>query len=327
MTYRGGKMIWKTKLLQNVRGQSDFGVIIPHVLCKRNSSMQYPCLLNRRYCFMKMLHWCSQNFTSSELSMIFRSKHPFLHLASFSIERSAQLSEGKKIKSGHPESNQRPSDFCRIYSQMLYQLSYSRSVLWTRMPSNSTHTFFNTDSSMWTGVWIHVSQSQWKLEWKSTGWYPLTPWSPLPLPCLLCFVGGCFGGVVWTWWLNVVFLRVSMHVCMCIHVRVYLCMCLCVCTCTCAFAQGTCLSFLWLAGVLLFSACCVFFWLGLLPAIFIFVNNILRLPCQLALSSVAVGNGKAMRLWRPKPNRMTSKTHPSSNPISPDPAIRTHLRH
>jgi hypothetical protein len=30
-------------------------------------------------------------------------------------------------KSGHPESNQGPSDVCRIYSQMLYQLSYSRS--------------------------------------------------------------------------------------------------------------------------------------------------------------------------------------------------------
>jgi len=30
-------------------------------------------------------------------------------------------------KSGHPESNQGPSDVCRIYSQMLYQLSCSRS--------------------------------------------------------------------------------------------------------------------------------------------------------------------------------------------------------
>ena len=29
-------------------------------------------------------------------------------------------------KSGHPESNQGPSDVCSIYSQMLYQLSYSR---------------------------------------------------------------------------------------------------------------------------------------------------------------------------------------------------------
>ena len=30
-------------------------------------------------------------------------------------------------QSGHPESNQGPSDCCRLYSQMLYQLSYSRS--------------------------------------------------------------------------------------------------------------------------------------------------------------------------------------------------------
>ena len=29
-------------------------------------------------------------------------------------------------KSGHPESNQGPSDLCKLYSQMLYQLSYSR---------------------------------------------------------------------------------------------------------------------------------------------------------------------------------------------------------
>ena len=29
-------------------------------------------------------------------------------------------------KSGHPESNQGPSDSCDLYSQMLYQLSYSR---------------------------------------------------------------------------------------------------------------------------------------------------------------------------------------------------------
>ena len=29
-------------------------------------------------------------------------------------------------KSGHPESNQGPSDLCKLYSQMPYQLSYSR---------------------------------------------------------------------------------------------------------------------------------------------------------------------------------------------------------
>ena len=33
-------------------------------------------------------------------------------------------------QSGHPESSQGPSDFCTVYSQMLYQLSYSRSGMW-----------------------------------------------------------------------------------------------------------------------------------------------------------------------------------------------------
>ena len=32
-------------------------------------------------------------------------------------------------QSGHPESSQGPSDFCAVYSQMLYQLSYSRNGL------------------------------------------------------------------------------------------------------------------------------------------------------------------------------------------------------
>ena len=32
----------------------------------------------------------------------------------------------KREKSGHPESSQGPSDICNLYSQMLYQLSYSR---------------------------------------------------------------------------------------------------------------------------------------------------------------------------------------------------------
>ena len=33
---------------------------------------------------------------------------------------------GQAVKSDHPESNQGPSDVCKFYSQMLYQLSYSR---------------------------------------------------------------------------------------------------------------------------------------------------------------------------------------------------------
>ena len=49
-------------------------------------------------------------------------------------------------KSGHPESSQGPSDICNLYSQMLYQLSYSRLELlaprralrsvggWARLP-------------------------------------------------------------------------------------------------------------------------------------------------------------------------------------------------
>ena len=31
-------------------------------------------------------------------------------------------------KSGHPESNQGPSDLCKLYSQMLYQLSFRLSI-------------------------------------------------------------------------------------------------------------------------------------------------------------------------------------------------------
>ena len=38
-------------------------------------------------------------------------------------------------KSGHPESNQGPSDLCKLYSQMLYQLSYSRLATTHRNPS------------------------------------------------------------------------------------------------------------------------------------------------------------------------------------------------
>ena len=35
-------------------------------------------------------------------------------------------------KSGRPESNQGPSDSCDLYSQMLYQLSYSRLAMQVR---------------------------------------------------------------------------------------------------------------------------------------------------------------------------------------------------
>ena len=38
-------------------------------------------------------------------------------------------------KSGRPESNQGPSDLCKLYSQMLYQLSYSRLATTHRTPS------------------------------------------------------------------------------------------------------------------------------------------------------------------------------------------------
>ena len=41
-------------------------------------------------------------------------------------------------KSGHPESNQGPSDLCKLYSQMLYQLSYSRLDPNHRIPSSYT---------------------------------------------------------------------------------------------------------------------------------------------------------------------------------------------
>ena len=43
---------------------------------------------------------------------------------------------GMNRKSGHPESSQGPSDICNLYSQMLYQLSYSRlEVFAPRLPS------------------------------------------------------------------------------------------------------------------------------------------------------------------------------------------------
>ena len=41
-------------------------------------------------------------------------------------------------KSGHPDSNQGPSDLCKLYSQMLYQLSYSRLDTNHRIPSRYT---------------------------------------------------------------------------------------------------------------------------------------------------------------------------------------------
>jgi len=74
------------------------------------------------------------------------------------------------------------------------------------------------------------------------------------------------------------------------------------------------LSFLWLAGVFLFSAS--------------FVYNILLLPFWLALISVAVGNGKAMRMAATAA-ALKSKVQVNdiSNPISPDPTIRIRLRH
>ena len=40
-------------------------------------------------------------------------------------------------KSGHPESNQGPSDLCKLYSQMLYQLSYSRLDTNHRIPQHT----------------------------------------------------------------------------------------------------------------------------------------------------------------------------------------------
>ena len=44
----------------------------------------------------------------------------------------------RQAKSGHPESNQGPSDLCKLYSQMLYQLSYSRLDTNHRIPSTYT---------------------------------------------------------------------------------------------------------------------------------------------------------------------------------------------
>ena len=53
---------------------------------------------------------------------LFRAAGP-RHFA-VGLQPSTQTAGG--FKSGHPESNQGPSDCCYLYSQMLYQLSYSR---------------------------------------------------------------------------------------------------------------------------------------------------------------------------------------------------------
>ena len=50
-------------------------------------------------------------------------------LGEFSVLLDKTDPEYDHYKSGHPESNQGPSDVCSIYSQMLYQLSYSRNCL------------------------------------------------------------------------------------------------------------------------------------------------------------------------------------------------------
>ena len=42
-----------------------------------------------------------------------------------SVDLETRVAAGE-LKSGHPESNQGPSDACKFYSQMLYQLSYNR---------------------------------------------------------------------------------------------------------------------------------------------------------------------------------------------------------
>ena len=43
--------------------------------------------------------------------------------------------------SGHPESNQGPSDICNVYNQMLYQLSHSQLAIlanpWSRSPAKN----------------------------------------------------------------------------------------------------------------------------------------------------------------------------------------------
>ena len=65
-------------------------------------------------------------------------------------------------KSGHPESNQGPSDTCKLYSQMLYQLSYSRLVCGVRdsaleasswrLWEGATSTQNRVGHSFWSGL-------------------------------------------------------------------------------------------------------------------------------------------------------------------------------
>ena len=51
-------------------------------------------------------------------------------------------------QSGHPELSQGPSDFCTVYSQMLYQLSYSRNGLCPQATSTFLQSFAAQESNI-----------------------------------------------------------------------------------------------------------------------------------------------------------------------------------
>ena len=70
-------------------------------------------------------------------------------------------------QSGHPESSQGPSDFCTVYSQMLYQLSYSRNDI--RLEGGMTLT---------AGNWHHVFCTTWELNE-----LPVSDLTPVEMQC------------------------------------------------------------------------------------------------------------------------------------------------
>ena len=68
-------------------------------------------------------------------------------------------------KSGHPESNQGPSDSCKFYSQMLYQLSYDRCDCHNTLrvfPDRSSSLRVSDNFLLWS------NQRAWK--WVSSTW-------------------------------------------------------------------------------------------------------------------------------------------------------------
>ena len=68
-----------------------------------------------------------------------RPKAPAQHFPVPASRQANCMLENLTEQSGHPESSQGPSDFCTVYSQMLYQLSYSRNDMATAVHFYGRH--------------------------------------------------------------------------------------------------------------------------------------------------------------------------------------------